>query len=268
MNLGIDVGTKNRPQSIIDLLSSLAESKDIPHGDIEILLTDDSVDGLPKSLDAGFNYHKLVYPMRLTVIPGSKQSPAYVHENALEYFNENGTDYVLKIDDDIVVNNDFLSKLMELIESDNNILAVGGLYIQHGSENAKCNGFGYHCQFWYNQSPSPFEVPYLHSSWIYRTEAMKEAGGFEPHLFSKVAHREETLASLRLRKSGNGKLMVHPGAIAHHRRNPVGGIRCDPSEYVQLCFMDDLVFYRRCMELEIDVKDWINSEGNTGRMYL
>jgi len=67
------------------------------------------------------------------------------------------------------------------------------------------------------------EVDHLNNTFLFRKKAALDAGGYCLDL-SPVGHREETLFTYQIKRDGY-KVLVNPGAIVWHLRNPSGGIR-------------------------------------------
>lgn len=76
---------------------------------------------------------------------------------------------------------------------------------------------------WFQWNGGPREVEHLYSTFLYRVEAARKAGGYPAEL-SVVGHREESWFTVRMRQAGY-KLIVTPAAKTYHLQEPTGGIR-------------------------------------------
>ena len=267
MRLGIGIPTANRPQHLYKLIRSIGDQRsDFDLRDIEILIVEDSRDNIPPSVGGSLtDLRKFISPAPIGVMGGRKLGPQYCHQQILDYFADKEIKLILRIDDDDELWDGFIRKLYDLIMSSSSIHAVGGIYLKPNDNQSPCNGWDYHCQMRWNTADEPFEVPHLHSTYIYRTDSAINVGGF-PFYYSKVGHREETDFSLRLRFLGGGKLMVHPLAKSTHHRCEYGGIRYP--DYVQMCDSDDKIFKEKMRSLNIPLDKWTDSNGVERPMFL
>lgn len=140
------------------------------------------------------------------------------------------TDLVWRIDDDEIAEPDCLENLLK--EMKDGVGAVAGL-VHHPSQVAPlppnvngslgdfANG-GFNLQ-WCDWNGGPREVQHLYSTFLYRADAAKQAGGY-PRNLSPVCHREETIFTHGMYRAGF-KLIVTPFAKTHHLRGNTGGIR-------------------------------------------
>jgi beta-1,4-mannosyl-glycoprotein beta-1,4-N-acetylglucosaminyltransferase len=76
---------------------------------------------------------------------------------------------------------------------------------------------------WHEWNSGPREVEHLYSTFMYRTDAAKKAGGYPTDL-SPIGHREESIFSHSIERAGY-KLLVTPHTKTHHLRESSGGIR-------------------------------------------
>ncbi len=76
---------------------------------------------------------------------------------------------------------------------------------------------------WYSWSGDAREVEHLYSTFLYRVDAARKAGGYCQEL-SPAGHREETIFSHSIHRAGF-KLIVTPRARTWHLRQSSGGIR-------------------------------------------
>jgi len=160
-------------------------------------------------------------------LPGGRVGQVRNHQTALDQAD---TTFVLRMDDDNSLTPHCLEKLLELSQ-DPSIGAVSGLVHDPKSVSPRpsfitgkiediLNPFNI---AWYRWSGAPEEVDHLYSTFLYRVEAGRKAGGYCKTL-SPVGHREETMFSHEIKRAGY-KLLVTPEALTWHFREGTGGIR-------------------------------------------
>jgi hypothetical protein len=161
-------------------------------------------------------------------LPGGKVGQVKNHQTTLDRAD---TDFVWRLDDDNMPEPDCLERLLEAAEFDPRVGAVAGLvhdpksvsrrpsFITGRIEDVLCP---FNLQ-WFDWAGQPEEVDHLYSTFLYRVEAAKKAGGYCRDL-SPVGHREETMFSHEIKRAGY-KLLVTPGAKTWHFRESTGGIR-------------------------------------------
>lgn len=168
------------------------------------------------------------------IIRTPRQGQVSNHQHCLETAT---SDFIWRVDDDEIPAPDCLNVLLNTIRDYGdggqfeNIGAVAGLLHHPGSvdilpsfvdgsmQDAQA---GLHIQ-WYEWNSYPKEVEHLTSTFLYRVEAGRNAGGY-PKGLSVVGHREETIFSHSIKRAGY-KLLVTPYARTWHLREPSGGIR-------------------------------------------
>lgn len=139
------------------------------------------------------------------------------------------TDFVWRLDDDNLPQPDCLEKLLRVIQ-DPQVGAVGGLVHDPKVSTPRPSFltgkiediYSLNIQ-WYQWSGAPEEVDHLYSTFLYRVEAGRKAGGYSKSL-SPVGHREETMFTHEIKRAGY-KLFVTPEAMTWHLREGKGGIR-------------------------------------------
>jgi len=166
-------------------------------------------------------------------------------------FNSTKCKYVFKLDDDLILENTCLERLMAQIKSDDNIAAVGGIFLQpaapieaqHLPPNVTPTmNVLYNNVQWYKQPTNAIiDAEHLYSSYIYRRRYMDEIGGF-PQNLSKLAFREDTITTHKMYKKGH-KLCIVPDAILFHFQNSSGGMRAISDEIKgKMAHHDSLIF--------------------------
>jgi hypothetical protein len=160
-------------------------------------------------------------------LPGGRVGQVKNHQTALDQAD---TTFVWRLDDDNAPEPDCLEKLLKVME-DPSIGAVGGLVHDPKSVSPRPSFITgkiediyspFNLQ-WYQWTGAPEEVDHLYSTFLYRVEAGRKAGGYSK-LLSPVGHREETMFSHGIKRAGF-KLLVTPDALTWHFREGTGGIR-------------------------------------------
>lgn len=149
------------------------------------------------------------------------------HQHALDNAT---TDLIFRIDDDVILEPDCLEKLLAGMVDDVGAVAPlihhpGGVTPLPANVDGSLNdiALGVNVQ-WFDLIPTgAIEVEHLNNSFLYRVSAARKAGGY-PRNLSVVGHREESIFSHNIKRSGK-RLLVVPCAKAYHLRQSTGGIR-------------------------------------------
>jgi hypothetical protein len=161
------------------------------------------------------------------VLFGKRQGQVTNHQHILDIAQ---TTFVWRLDDDNVAEPTCLEQLLKAAE-DPLVGAVGGLVYHPGNVKPLPNDVsgkmeeiynGLNIQ-WFSWNGGVREVDHLYSTFLYRVEAGKKAGGY-PKDLSVVGHREETIFSNSIKQAGY-KVCVTPYATTWHLRESSGGIR-------------------------------------------
>jgi len=162
------------------------------------------------------------------IIRGRQAGQHYGHEMV-----NNGTyEFVWRLDDDNFPESNVLEVLLSQMKE--GVGAVAGLVLTPGAKELNPNfkgGYNDNIQ-WYKWKGVK-EVEHLYSSFLYRSKVAH----YELSL-SKVAHREETIFSQRIKETGL-KLLVVGDCITWHYRNMTGGIR---NGIKQMWESDEVIF--------------------------
>lgn len=152
-----------------------------------------------------------------------KKGQHHIHQQA----NTMGYDWVWRCDDDAIPEPNVLQNLYSYATAIENVGAVGGailtppLNMDCSQSTGKVENIDAEPNIQWNQIDKLKEVEHLHCSFLYR------AGIHDYNLgLSRVAHREETLFTYGLFKKGY-RVLVGPGAVTWHMKNPQGGIRSE-----------------------------------------
>lgn len=161
------------------------------------------------------------------VIFGAGKGQVLNHQMALDSAD---TDFIWRMDDDNAPQPKCLETLLE-IAKDLKVGAVSGLVHDPRAVSKRpsfitgkiediLNPFNV---AWYDWKGPLEDVDHLYSTFLYRVEAGRKAGGYSK-LLSPVGHREETMFSHAIKRAGY-KLVVTPDALTWHFRESSGGIR-------------------------------------------
>ena len=189
------------------------------------------------------------------------QNAPDTHQKILEISKRSNINYVFKIDDDCILNNDVVEKLMSSITSDEKIGAVTCSILEpnkrlqdfiiapdYPRQTMETLGSGINRQWFWDNELLEQEVEHIYSSFIYRTKAVEDVGGF-PKDLSKVAFREETLTTYPMFLKG-WKLVLNANAVIWHMKASYGGCRDNYIE--ELYNSDDEKFRQRLKEMKED----------------
>jgi hypothetical protein len=161
------------------------------------------------------------------VIYAERKGQVANHQMAL---NQATTTMIWRLDDDNAPHPECLKALLAEME-DPSVGAVGGLVHDPKSVSPRPSFIDGKIEHilspfnlqWYEWEGPPEEVDHLYSTFLYRVDAGRKAGGYSQAL-SKVGHREETMFSHEIKRAGY-RLLVTPQAKTWHFREPTGGIR-------------------------------------------
>jgi len=255
----IAIATKNRPTHLTALLTSIFNQT---YRNFDVFIFDNG-DG-----DEILNNGALNKQMELLRARGHaaciwKNSPSQnapdTHQKLLEKANESEYEYVFKLDDDCILENNTLEILMDSIQADPKVGAISCPILNPSipkthqimpmdyPEQTLANL--YHNRQWtWKKNLASEEVEHLHSSFIYRTKAMNEIGGF-PSGLSKVAFREETLSTYPMFLNG-WTLIYDPNPTIWHMKADMGG--CRDNNIEGLYITDEAEFRNRINKMTKD----------------
>jgi GT2 family glycosyltransferase/glycosyltransferase involved in cell wall biosynthesis/predicted SAM-dependent methyltransferase len=242
----VGIPTKDRGIELAMLLQSLTAQT---YQNFDVLINDDGLTGILNNnttIQGLFKYLRQT-GHDVTIMKGKTLGP---HVGGQAILDNAKTELILRLDDDVALEPQFIEKLVEVFKDDdkNEIAAVGPIYLNPHEDLSKQkidlkpferqyrDGAGR--IFWLgpnqlfisglfsvNRLPVdyPIEVEHLYSGFMYRTSVAKQIGGYYLEL-SKVGHREETIFSYSMFKAGY-KLFIQPNSIAYHYHPMQGGIR-------------------------------------------
>jgi len=263
----VEIPTKDRVDYLEKLLKSLEAQIFM---DWDLLVIDDSkVDNLPAHKgceDAVNRLHSVGHSWLF--VRGVGQNQATAHNRALGYAADHGYKLVLRLDDDITLEPDFMGKLYEefVKDQDCKYAAVGGIFLNpfiskeeqvmptDWETRPEFQGTVTPCLLSHQVVQYPPEIDYrddcqhLYSSYMFRTTLVQSVGGFPMNL-SAMAFREETLPLYELWLQGY-KMRIVTKAIGYHSNAPTGGLRSmSPRKAQELFLQDDTMFRRKIEEL-------------------
>lgn len=264
MSVTATISTKGRHFTTLPLAIEAIAMQSVP---IKQLVIFD--DGDFKDL-RGISPYSHLFPMLMSIgtqwyhLPGGKIGQVKNHQTALDSAE---TEFIWRIDDDEAPEPDCLEKLLE-VAKDPSVGAVAGLvhdpkgiskrpsFITGKIEDI-LNPFNIQ---WYEWTGKPEEVDHLYSTFLYRAEAGRKAGGYSK-LLSPVGHREETMFSHGIKRAGY-KLLVTPDALTWHFREGTGGIRSytDGSLWAK----DEEVFRAKLKEWGVTPREYLCVVLNSG----
>jgi len=208
---------------------------------------------------------------RWSVLFGPKKGPHAIHKLAVQSIK---TPLILRVDDDLVLDKDYILNLVNAIEKDDSIGAVGGMILNpsvplanqsikeypkqesfsdkvnfSGKVMEDTNGAPVHSPYlqWFMMKDKTVrEVQHLHCSFMYKRMAAITSNAWDEEAFDFLTakgHNEETMGSYAMWLNGYN-ILIDPKAFAWHMYSPVGGIRTDPkADHVKMKEHDDRIFY-------------------------
>lgn len=170
-----------------------------------------------------------------------KKGQHFNHDKANKMAATQGYEWVWRMDDDTVAEQDVLEKLCSYVEP--NVGAIGGSiltppFTRGLVATGKIENINIEPNLQWDYITEVREVDHLHCSFMYR------AGVYDYDLsLSRVAHREETLFTFGVKQRGYRVLVVP--AVTWHLKNRVGGIR----DGVKALFDHDEEIFKKQVEL-------------------
>ena len=233
----VEISTKNRDPILGRCLAALHQQS---YRDFDVLILNDGDEVVGKTQTTAYILGELGSSRNVWLERGSHISQAYNHNIAL-YPVERKADWIVRLDDDILLNRRAIEYMVETMQGDN-VVAVGGLWFEDTWDSAEFHDraapedlshpwfsgeIGGVPMNWqqrvYHPEDKPYEVQHIYSACMYDVKAMRFVGGW-PEVYSKgVAQGEETDGTYRLYLAG-GKLLIDPRVTGQHLRSP-GGIR-------------------------------------------
>jgi GT2 family glycosyltransferase len=214
----IVIVTYNSRQHLPDCLGSL-ERQNYDKSLIKIVVVDNH------STDSSVGYIKETFPS--VKIVENRTNFGFAKANNQGYYlaNKNKSDYLVLLNDDVIVEKNWLSKLVDLSESDKSIAAVQPKILLNQNRdriNSLGNsthylGFAY-CNH-YNEEDkkgkmAPFQLPYASGAAVLlRMSALEKTGLFDDSFFM---YHEDVDLGWRLNLAGY-KVMLEPASVIYHK---------------------------------------------------
>jgi GT2 family glycosyltransferase len=154
------------------------------------------------------------------------------------------SEFLVFIDDDVELPKDFLTKHLQTFKDHPDITAVAGRVKQKGVPFTHTithfDKYGFQIG-WFNCPDAQYPETFPGGNFSIKTEALKNAGGFDPS-YRANALREESDCAYRVRQKGY-KIFFNPEAYIFHLAAPMGGSRIKVHQFNNLEFYkNDLLF--------------------------
>lgn len=244
----INLTTRGRYNTTLPLcLMSIVNQTLIPY---EVILVDDNIDKLFYSNPVFKEILRLfkIKNIKFSYFYGESRGQTYAQQIA---FNNTKTPFILKLDDDNVLEPLVLEHLFNTINLNSKIGAVSGLVlgpqdyfreINHTSkeiynklEDIYC---GFNIQMCGLQDYTLKKVEHIYSNFLFKKELVE---GYCTE-FSPSGHREDTILTHEIYRKGYD-LIIHPKSITHHLSSSEGGNKIYSSKHVlknELLFIEKL----------------------------
>jgi len=256
----VGIPTYARPESLGRCLAALASQT---FQDYDLFINFDAPPG--NCLDASGEFWLAAHRRARSVVTHVSNHEGQVagHNRALWNAGYNHK-YILRLDDDIILNTAALEEAVRCIKSDPKIAAVGGLWFDtRGGQRRQTSlaefkrgltlgAIDQHVQSAYFP-PEEFDrvvdVPHIYSACLYNADVMRSVGGWAEIFTLHVAHREETEGTIRLKRAGF-RLVVDPKVSGQHLWFSSGGVRVgDSAEHTRSRQLDEQRFRQRIAKL-------------------
>jgi predicted O-methyltransferase YrrM len=157
--------------------------------------------------------------------------------------NHEGFTYVIRLDDDEVMEHDVIERLVKILDADDTIGAVGCAVVDpnctEGTATGKVENIFSEPSFqWFTgKTTHKAFLEHLHGAYMYRANVAEWDNNLSP-----VSHRGETMFSMELRRKGY-KLFADQGIVIWHYRS-AGGIRTNQENRDFLFDHDEKIFLK------------------------
>lgn len=244
------ISTKGRYETTLPLAIEALVAQTVPPKQLVIFDDNDNMKDL-----RGISPYSHLFPMLMSKeiqwyhVPGGRVGQVRNHQEALDRAD---TEFLWRLDDDNCPEPNCLQNLLEAMDTGPDVGAVGGLVLAPNAQGPRPSFITGKIEeiyspfniAWYRWLGAMEEVDHLYSTFLYRVEAGRKAGGYCRNL-SPVGHREETIFSHSIRRAGY-KLLVTPHALTWHLREETGGIRSYKDQ--SLWARDEQVFVSKLKE--------------------
>jgi len=217
----IFIPTRNRKNDLLECLTSL-QNLDYPKERLKIMIWDNnSNDGTEEAVKTKFSEMEKEGWLRLQLIKSPDNIGPYLPYNELLMKTEDPTEYFLGIDDDVVLEEQTLKKMIEAVKLHQNAGIVGGriVYYDFPDKTVPSAGFinwriGKYCSLATSELKECDYV--IGCGWLINRKLFQEIGGFDPDYFTM--HWEMDFC-VRVKKNGY-KVIYQPEAIIKHKIIP------------------------------------------------
>jgi len=254
MDYAVSIATRGRTHIVKATVEAYLNQTEPPK---KIVLVDNNTD--PKI--SGFLYDNVkTLDLNIDVIEtdSDKLTDAAGTNRALQYLKDD-FEYIMKADDDLVPEPDFMEHMCSSMQIEDAVVAVGGYYpslettiVNFMKDKGVVTGDSYsqHLQFfhWYGKD-MVMRSHHLYSSFLYKVKSALEIGGY-PDYYTLVRH--ETDFSLRLNKIG--VILINTKARAWHYKCEGGSRTLETEERKAIMKADVVLFEKTMKEAGIDPK--------------
>jgi len=260
MKIGISVVTCDRPNYLLSTITSLNVDENA-----ERVIVDNGINTRKK-------VEKIAKKMGYQVLDGKQSNSPHGQNLAFNYLLGKGCDIVLKSDDDLLYEPNYLDNLLSvLLKYGNKATAASGVcwstsnleYISYMDKKGFTTTGGIKINteqfsmYRFTDTSIVWKARHLTGAFLYRTKDALELqkltkdlrGGAFGEYFSPVAGREETEFTLLLRQILHKDLLVVPSASVFHQYAPGGTRRFNVGKLVQ---EDNVKFLKVCKDLNIN----------------
>jgi len=220
-SLTIFIPTKDRKSDLLECLSSL-QQLDYPKNRLEIIIWDNnSNDGTEEVVKIKLSEMEKESWLKLQIIKSPDNIGPYLPYNEVLLKRENSTDYILGIDDDVVLEEQTLKKMIEAVKLHQNAGILGGRIVYHDFPDKTVQSAGF-INWWLGKYRSLTtselkECDYvIGCGWLINRKLFQEIGGFDKDYFTM--HWEMDFCA-RVKKKGY-KIFYQPEAVIKHKISP------------------------------------------------
>lgn len=240
----------NKKDCIKNCLKSLAK---VSYPNYEIIVVDNaSVDGSPEEIESTFPYVRLVR---------NRENLGYTGGNnvGIQYSIRKSADYIVLLNDDVIVSPSFLTEMIKAFESDRQIGMAGPKILCFPEKTRIYQPYGkinYYLQIGrlsLNRIVEPTKVDWVCGAALFvRTETIKKAGLLDTNFF---LYFDEADFCERAKKAGY-KIVYVPHSIVYHDISRSFSHGMNP---VQLYYVtrNELLFARKHLNLLVFFPLWI-----------
>jgi GT2 family glycosyltransferase len=214
----IFIPTQNRKSDLLECLHSL-QKLDYPKERLEIIVWDNcSHDGTAEAIETKFQEMEKEGWLNLQIIKSQENIGPYVPYNEALLKEEGSTEYILGIDDDVVLEEQSLKKMIGVVNLQDNVGIVGGCIVYYDFPDKTVTSAGF-INGWLGKYRSLTaselrECDYvIGCGWLINRKLFQEIGGFDPDYFTM--HWEMDFC-VRAKKKGY-KVFYQPQAKIRHK---------------------------------------------------